>query len=64
MIRNLNGTLLPALVAPEQLLAQTQPMFIQEGTASEAWYILRYCWKYFAMIPGARTKISKDLWSI
>ena len=54
-----NPTMLKALLNPEPLLSKGIPVNIVIGDVGQAAEALRYSWKYFADLPGAR-KIIQD----
>ena len=53
-IERQNPTMIPALFNPEPLLDKEVPHTIWPGGPSQVCEILRYTWKYFELLPGAR----------
>ena len=53
-IERQNPSMIPALVHPEPLLDKDIPTVIVPGGPSQVSEILRYTWRYFASLPGAR----------
>ncbi len=59
--KKVNKTVLPALVNPRPLLAQSVPELMQAGTLNETRAKLDYAWFFFDICPGAKEKIKKFL---
>lgn len=57
LIHTQNATVLPALLNPTPLLAQSEPDDVFSGAPSEAWYTISNLQNLFARIPGALRQV-------
>jgi hypothetical protein len=56
-----NETILPALVNPDPLMGQGRTNEYQRGSVNEAALVMRFTFRFFAFIPGAKMVIRRFL---